>query len=181
MFKTGLEDLKDKHRGETCYMVGKGLSLKNIKKEYFGEGVVITLNSAIVQIEKLELPNQIYAMMKDGGVPDFRPREATLLVSLHESNNVLEDYSPRYVFDAITLTHTGYGYKEFSANCALKVAQLMGCNKIKLLCFDACTIGIIKNINEKNEVYENWRYTEQCKRMYELIDKEKMDVEWIKS
>jgi len=181
IFKTGLEDLKDKHKGETCYIVGKGLSLKSIKKEHFGEGIIITINSAIVQIEKLGLTNQIYAMMKDGDVPDFRPQKAILLVSLHESNNVLEDYSPRYVFNAITLTNTKYRYREFSANCALKVAQLMGCSKIKLLCFDACTMGDIRGINGKNEVYENKRYIEQCQRMCELIDKEKMDVEWIKS
>lgn len=183
MLKTGLEDLKNKHRGEICYIVGKGFSLRNIKKEHFGEGIIITLNHAIIQIEKLGLTNQIYAMM-EGDYGDFKPRKATILIRkvdtfLHGDKNLLTDYSPHYIYDPDVFIDTEPPRKEFSANRALKIAQLMGCSKIKLLCFDACTVGDLRGINGKKAA-RAWVYPKFCKRIYELIDKEKMDAEWIK-
>lgn len=181
----GLESFKDYYKGQTCYIVGKGLSLQNLKREHFKDGIVITINSAITQVEALNLPNLTYAMLKEGSGMNLviRPKKAVLLTSKHEGAKFLTDYSPRYVFDAASLTDSMFGWKEFSANCALKIAQLFGCSKIKLLCFDACMGDEVRAVRENGEIYANKHpdaLFRQKTRMLELIAKERLDVEWIK-
>jgi hypothetical protein len=109
------------------------------------------------------------------------PKRATLLVSKHESPNQHSQYQPRYVFNAETLAPSKFGYKEFSANCALMLAKYMGCSKIKLLCFDACTVGSIEAVDDKKVYIDPNRgaLLRQCSRMHELIDREKLEVEWV--
>ena len=56
-----LKDITDK-----VYIVGRGESLQYLTREYFGEGVVIALNRAIIKVNELNLPNKIYLLQKDG-------------------------------------------------------------------------------------------------------------------
>jgi hypothetical protein len=123
-----------------------------VTKETFEEGCpIITINRSIKHIEALGLSNPTYAMMKDGGdkskCPNcedqcgliLKPEKATLLIHRHESPKCYYTYKPRYMFDAVTLFNgeNPFGKKEFSANCALKIAQLFGCVEIRLIGFDA--------------------------------------------
>lgn len=180
--KTGLEDLKDKYKGEICYIVGRGTSIRNLTPNDFANGPVIALNQSIIQIERLNLTNPIYSMQKDKA--DTRPNKATLLVSKHESPNDLKDYSPRIVFNAQALDNNKYGYKEFSANIAMKIAQLFGCNKIKLMGFDSCMNGnedsVMGDMTVHNLDRTYLRQSKaQCIRMKELISKDRLDAEWV--
>lgn len=74
---TSIAVLRDRHRGETCYVIGKGPSLANLRYTDIGPGVVITLNEAIVPVQQLGLPQPIYAFQLDGAAmpdPDVTPR-----------------------------------------------------------------------------------------------------------
>ncbi len=148
--------LKDKHKNQTVWIIGKGPSLQYLKKEDIGEGVVIALNEATLAIEELDLPNVTYSMQKDGGkgrkksldnlIPDcdypgagcgecdrLRPKKAGLLLHDLESKYCFPDYPERYV---LNLQELGLSENVFSLIFALKVAQYMGCNKIKFVCCD---------------------------------------------
>ena len=70
------------------------------------------------------------------------PKRATLLVHEHESKYCLEDYPDRIVFDTHTL---GIHHHSVSAIAAVKMAQYMGCNNIKMISFDSITSGNMQN------------------------------------
>ena len=148
-----LDELKNKHQGEDVYIIGKGPSLQYLTKDMIGEGVVITINDAIVKIEELNLPNKIYAMEKDGwyvdNKPCFEPHDCsihsimpkedgktTLLVHKHESLNCLPNFKPRLVFDN---EEFGLHFQHFSALSCIQIAKLMGCKKFYFISFDAYT------------------------------------------
>ena len=62
-----VEELKDRYKGMTAWIVGKGPSLQYLKKEDIGAGPVITINSAITAVESLGFENPLFSMQKDGG------------------------------------------------------------------------------------------------------------------
>jgi len=148
---------KDKHKGETAYIIGKGKSLIHFNRSNIGDGVVIAIAESIVPIEALEIP--AYSLQKDGGwlkrYPAsldpacdsrdcdncrgmVRPQKAILLVHDLEARYCFKDYSPRHVF---TLEEIGQPHNEFSLVCAIKIAQLMGCEKFKFVSCDAHAVG----------------------------------------
>jgi len=162
-----MQQLKDKYKEQTCYIIGKGSSLKNIKRTDIGEGFIITLNQAIKIIEKRKFPNDTYSMQKDGASPYCRdkcpcfinnrkkcphdmvvPKYATLLVHEHESKYCLEHYEKRIIFDAEKLGL--YMFFE-SVVCAIELAKYMGANHIKMIAFDAYVNGDCSNIMGKVE------------------------------
>ena len=141
-----MKSLKNKHLDQTVWIVGKGPSLQYLKKEDIGEGIVITINHAVLAVEPLGLPNTIYSMQKDGGtrrkpspdnlLPDCdhsddcgdscgnitRPKSATLLLHDLESKYCFLDYPDRYV---INLKEIGLSENVFSLIFAVKTAQYM--------------------------------------------------------
>lgn len=162
-----MQQLKDKYINQTCYIIGKGTSLKNIKRKDIGEGFIIALNQAIQVIERVKFPNDTYSMQKDGASPVCRdkcpceinkrkrcphdmvkPKYATLLLHEHESKECLKDYEKRIIFDAEKLGL--YMFFE-SVVCAIELAKYMGANHIKMIAFDAYVNGDCGNIMGKIE------------------------------
>lgn len=201
MSAVGIESLRDKHKGETVWIIGKGPSLEYLRKEDVGTGLVIALNESIIKIESLGLDNVVYSMQKDGGdkrdyTPDnlspvceyrgmcedrcgdmVRPKKrAALLLHEHESKYCYEDYEPRYIFDFRSL---GLPHNDFSMICAVKIAQLMGCASIRFVCCDYYTNGNCDiYIPGQGIAHKNAPYAEQQgKRLYQHLDG--LDVEWI--
>ena len=153
-----MESLRDRHKNETVWIIGKGPSLQYLKRDDIGQGPVITLNAAILAVEPICLPNPIYSMQKDGGnrrkpskdnlCPDcdftgecgeacggiVRPETATLLLHDLESKYCFPDYSPRHV---LNLQELGLHGNAFSLIFAIKTAQYMGCNKFNFVSCDA--------------------------------------------
>lgn len=122
------------YKDSTCYIVGKGPSLENLKASDFGEGPVITMNHAVVKVEQLCLPNRIFSMQKDGCGNEVMPKAATVVVHSRESDHSFLGYKPRYVFDNpddFDLT-----VRAPSIMSATSLAHLMGCKKIVYLCCD---------------------------------------------
>jgi hypothetical protein len=106
----------------TTTIVGRGPSLLSLTRDDFPPGRVIALNASIVQVRRLNLPNPIYTMQKDGcrshlwtddeyqaPGPDHacpleiqmvRPEgDETLIVSVRESLYCFNDWPRRIVID----------------------------------------------------------------------------------
>ncbi len=136
-----INNLRDKHKGETAWIIGKGASLANLTKEEIGDGPVIAISEAIVPVEAIGLSNPVYALQKDADPPDENPiappKKAILLVQDREAKDRHKDYKPRYVFD--NPLDFDAPWNTTSANTALLIAQLFGCKKMVLVAFDACT------------------------------------------
>ena len=149
-----ITEVKDIHKGQDVYIVGKGPSLQYLTGQMIGKGIIITLNDAILKIDSLNLTNLIYSMQKDcpGSYPvtnevptqkecvnkeyhnKLRPKNATLLVHKHESIHCSPDYSPRMVFDNLEL---GLLWHDFSWMSAIRIGQEMGCEIFYFISFDA--------------------------------------------
>lgn len=170
-----IDQIKDIHKGQDVYIVGKGLSLKNLNKSYIWAGVIITINDAIEKVESLNFSNPTYSMQKDGmggeqnqstneplhdcSLHGTMPKKATLLVHKYGSSNCMLDYKPRLVFDNLEL---GLQICDFSALSCIKIAQVMGCKRFFFVSFDACTRGDGRSALN-NVSYPN--YFAQCERM----------------
>jgi hypothetical protein len=158
-----IQELKDKHKGQTCWIVGKGPSLQYLTGEYIGPGPVIAINQAVMKVQELKLSNLIYSQQKDGChpvvndgkggylKPDIIPHDKCLLdmvvpkngipliVGEAESKYCMEKYSPRYIFD--TEKDFGVTWDTFSVIVAIKFGQLMGCDKFNFVSCDNCVNG----------------------------------------
>lgn len=153
--------LTDKHGGETGYVVGKGPSILKLKESDFRPGPIIALNHAIRYVEALNLPNVIYSMQRDGcdinkrghGLCEYEcntrsvgptgcggyPHKAPILLSYPESWRCYPDYENRYVFS--DLWDLGFKKRALpSLPNAVRVLELMGVSRIKMLCCD-CVDG----------------------------------------
>ena len=158
-----MNTLKDKHKDQTAWIVGKGPSLQYIQRHHLGEGIVITLNESILAVEKLNLPNTTYSLQKDGGdrrhgakehalTPEcdylnqcgnecgsmIRPKSAVLLLHDLESKYCFSDYPNRVIFDLGTI---GLKANIHSLVFVTLIALYMGCNKFNFLCFDSSITG----------------------------------------
>jgi hypothetical protein len=151
--KIGL--LKNKHVGETAWIVGKGPSLQYLKQSDIQVGPVIALNDAIIKAEEVITDNPIYSMQKDGcGLfhKDHKcdvaamilPKRSPLFVHEKEAPFCLYDYSPRYVFD--NERDFDIPWAVFSSIVAVFIAILMGCVKFVYVSCDACVNGNLDNI-----------------------------------
>jgi hypothetical protein len=176
MTKT-IRDLFGAFPGGTCWIVGTGPSLVHASAPLFGPGPVIVLNAAIRPVEAFGLPNPVFSMQKDGcGLRDphdaaacenagmVRPQKTAILLSRDESPECFADYRPRYVFGAVADLGAP-AWWEFSANCAIHLARLMGCRRLRLVAFDSCTSGELTNF----EGVENPLYAQQRPRMLALL------------
>lgn len=175
-----ITELKDKYKGKTCHIVAKGPSVAHLNAADFDDGPVIAINEAVENVERISRAihrgwkNDLYSLQKDRGF--VRPRKSTLLLSEAQSKDAFPDYDNRYIFD----TKLWFEGDEFSANCALKISQLFGCDKIKLMCFDACTHSDFNTlIGGKLVPHDVGKYKREGQRIRDLIEKDGLKVEWL--
>ncbi len=184
-----IEVLRNKHSGSRCCIVGMGPSLLGLRKESFEVGdVVIALNHAIVHIEKLHLAIPVYSMQKDCFC--VRPKRDPLIV--HELEGIHEcgiaganspDYRPRYVFN--NPTDFGLEWYRPSVVTAVKVAELLGCKRIKLLACDALSTGDCRRVefNENGDSkieISHPVYTAPTDKLRELEQSIPIEIDWNK-
>lgn len=129
-----VRELRDRHPGQVAYIVGRGRSLLRLTHDDFPDpGPVIALNSAILQVRRLELLNPIYSMQQDGCL--VRPLASeTLLVSDHLSRDCWPDHPHRYLFRIAAES-------SMSTPVAVRIAILMGVSALEMLGMDAYTAG----------------------------------------
>jgi hypothetical protein len=135
----GIQELGRCFEDKGCYIVGKGPSLDNIRKEHFPESwPIVCLNESIHAVEALGLENDVFALQQDAKLRDAcYPATGTLLVSIKAANWYAEldrvcIYDPRV-----------YGLRvgELSVGVAIKIAQSLRTKQITLVCFDASVNG----------------------------------------
>lgn len=155
--------LKDKHKGQVCYIIGKGPSLQHLKAHHFGPGPVLVLNESIRYVQTLGLPNQIYSMQKDGCMtedPHNIPRPCgtcaehnwqrkpvtnpfpgiAVLFSQHLSSWCLHGRPNRYVFTDAELGFEGFPMT-MSTLEAIPLARHFGAASLVMMCFDSIVNG----------------------------------------
>ena len=145
-----LIELRNSYQGRTCCVVGMGPTLLELTQDSFGpEDVVLALNHAVIQIEALGLMNPVYSMQKDGFC--VRPKKVPLIVHELEGIHTVgapgansPDYEPRYMFN-----NPGDFDLEWyrpSVVTAVKIAELFGCPRVKLLACDALSTGDCRRV-----------------------------------
>ena len=148
-----IEALRDAHKGETCYIVGKGPSVARLTADMLGPGIIIAINHAILRVRGWD--RVIYSSQKDGCVLYGQPHPGKpclssdrltepvaperLLVSSKESPDCFGDYEPRYIYTPET--DLGCAWNTPSAGALVNVAMLMGCTRIVMVCHDAKTLN----------------------------------------
>jgi len=157
-----MEALRNKYKGQILNIVGKGPSLRFLKKDHFVPGPIVTINQAILAVEPFGFED-LYSMQKDGGSRKIdkgqwvlssdcdysddcgyrcgaiiRPEKATLLVHDKESLYCFNDYSPRVVLDWLTLGLPG---NENSMIFSIQLGKFFGCSGFRFISFDAHTSG----------------------------------------
>lgn len=142
-FLNMIDRLRFKHKGDICWIVGKGSSLQYLKKHHIGPGPIIAINESIIPIENLGLDNPIYSLQKDADPPDkdpiAPPKKAALLIHERETPNRHKDYLPRYTFD--NPMDFNCSWNTCSAVTATNIALMMGCTWIVYVSFDAAVTG----------------------------------------
>jgi hypothetical protein len=186
---TPIEALRDRHKGQTAYIVGKGPSLANLRASDFGPGPVIVLNEAILTVQVLGLPNQIYSMQKDGCTtadPYTIPRPCgtcepfgwqrptvvnpypgiAVVFSQHLSSWCLHGRDNRYVFTDAEFGYEGYPLT-MSVLESVPLAKLLGAASIVMVSFDSLVTGDLG-------YFEEGTYTE------EQIKTMRYNLEWVR-
>lgn len=129
---------KNIHKGQTGYIVGKGLSLDNVKNSYFAnEGPVIALNEAIHKIEDLNLVNPIYGTQLDEQLQETckpaKPTTKLFVGPLCERFYDKDTY--KIIIDPQSLgLRTGCLSVEF----AIMLHRYFGCGNLVFIAFDGC-------------------------------------------
>lgn len=149
---------------QTAYVIGKGPSLGFLRSEHFHtNGPVIALNQAIAVVERLDIPNPIYSLQKDGcgyvgphshclqrdGVDwMIRPKKATLILQDTEeySRNCLHGYEPRVLVCPVR----DLGFEHLSTmavRMGIAIAKQMGCGHIKMVSCGSLVNGNTETFN----------------------------------
>lgn len=188
---------KDKHKGQTAWIIGRGISLRNLAPVDIGDGFIIAINQSIAQIDALNLPNMVYSMYSYGC--EIYPKEdkqkahvcrreivlpkrnAPILIddTPGEGNNCLLDYPQRYGYFAET--DLGISSILASAATSIFVAKYLGANEIKMLCFDAYTDMDLRAIGPIGETQKiDAAYIGQRKQIEWAIGKTEIPTCFIK-
>jgi hypothetical protein len=157
-----VERLRNLYAGETAWIVGKGPSLLHLRAEHFGNGPVITLNQSVLIVQELGLSNEIYSMQKDGcgathaearcqrcghRPPMTYPHEdvTVILQEPNFSEFCLWEHKKRLW---VNVQDLGFEIEsEMAIRMVIKLAQVMGCKTLVLLCCDSLTNGSLETLD----------------------------------
>ncbi|KKN46752.1 hypothetical protein LCGC14_0669760 [marine sediment metagenome] len=165
---------------EHVYIVGKGPSLDHLAPEHFPntKSPIIGINEAVHQIEKLDLPNQIFCVQQDSKLKDTcYPKKGILLVS----SKAVQWYAGRdrvYCFDN---EHYNLSKNTLSVAAAIEICRSLGAKKFTLISFDACVNNDVRYAKcipyPTSEGGRTYRFL--CHRNKILARIGKLEVEWV--
>ena len=170
------------HAGETCTVIGKGPSLRHLRRDMIPDGLVITLNHALLKIIALGIDQDdrvVYSMQKDGFCCDV-PSGVALIIHQHESRNVLLDHRPRYLFD--NPADLGLEVHDASLPTTIKIAELFGCTNVMLISMDSMTTGDLRRVDDGcTPIAPDPNYLRYAKRAAKLIEQSTViqGVTWV--
>lgn len=143
-------ELEGQYTGLALRAVGKGPSLAFLSPDHVREGPVVAINHAILVLEMLTLPNDVYSLQKDyAPVPGC---SSPILAHKLESN-LKDPYFGDYLFDNEKDFNLPWYYP--SVVVCLKLATLFGCVEVEYLCCDSA-FGDLR-VYEGGEVREDQR------------------------
>lgn len=126
--------------GSHAYLVGKGPSLDDLDASDFPDAAapVVCVNESIHAVEKLKLPNPLFAIQQDRALrDDCRPSspDARWLVSAQAWPETSAETDPR----AVRYAPADLGLKtsSWTAQCALRLLAAAGATAVDMLAFDA--------------------------------------------
>ena len=135
-----ITSLTNAYKGQVCWIVGSGPSLRWLKNSDIEVGPVIAVNYAIQIVEPLNLTNTVYSMQKDHHYCDsIYPT----IAHRHESG---KDGWGDYVFD--NPVDFGIAWNMPSLVSATSIAALWGCTRCVFLCCDAVTKGDLMSLEQ---------------------------------
>ncbi len=124
-------------QGKHIYVIGKGPSLDNVSRNDFPDpdAVVICVNESIHQIEKLGLPNKVFAIQQDAQLKDTcNPQFGGIIIS-YQARNWYAKQTNKFIYWP---EDYGLTSRDLTATVAITLARAFGATKFTLLCFDAC-------------------------------------------
>lgn len=131
--------------GRVANIVGKGISLDNIRPEHFSphpQDPIFCTNSAIKIINKLGLDRPIFLVQQDSGLGEKAGATEANVVLLHNRlRNVYRQHPWRFFYRAVKY---GLTRSSLSGECAIVCTQIMGCQFFRMLCFDASVNGDLR-------------------------------------
>ena len=192
--------LKNRHPGQTCYIVGKGPSLERLRAHHFGPGPVLVINETIRLIQTMGLPNQVYSMQKDGCMtadPHNQPRPCStcqahgwkrppvtdpypgiaVLFSQHFSSWCLHGRPNRFVFTDAELGYAGYP-GTMSTLEAIHLALHLGAAHVVMMCFDSLVTGNTDTLVYMDGERATLNYAEAD--IAADLDEMRYNLEWLK-
>lgn len=179
-----LNELQRKHAGETCWIVGKGPSLRHLQADDFGPGPVIALNDAIIAVEKLDIENPIYSLQKDGQAEHMVQVRTDIALILQSTEGFSGEWFPehplRYLVDP--LADLGFDHVQVLATrMAIEIAKRMGCQTLKLMCCDNLVNGAMETYNPRTDNAEvtGAGYWYQLTRPYILDDLKTIEHDFV--
>jgi len=149
-----LNQLRHKHPGETCWIVGKGPSLRYLRASHFGAGPVIALNDAIAAVQELGLSNKLYSLQKDGQLEFMvEPFEHVILIlqdTPKYSREYFQEHPHRILVDPIL--DLGFDHVQVLATrMAIEIAKQMDCAEIRMMCCDNLMTGALETYDCRTE------------------------------
>jgi len=187
-----IRDLKQRHYGQTAWIVGRGASLLQATKDHFGPGPMICLNESIENIGPLKLTNKLYNIWRNGDppadLPAILPEGTTLLLcdnpvlSDPPSSTMFTDWRPRKTFEC--KRDLGCAPPAtFSMKAALEIAvRVFGCNAVNFVSFDSCTTGDVRTVLKQGFTKSEYRpgdYNEQCEIVFARLKALGVESRWI--
>ena len=130
-------NLKGKYKGLSCHIIGKGPSLDDIKTlPYWGP--IIALNQAVVVIDKLCLPNDLYGAQRDTCLKRLDISKRVIMLT---QRSLIAKYYPEDRHYGL-ITHESMLLKCFlTVLMAVGIANFFGCTEINMWACDASTTG----------------------------------------
>lgn len=199
---TSVAALRNRHVGETAYIVGSGPSLLALTADAFGPGPVIALNHAILRVRALGLPNPLLSSQKDGCYPypsltPYAERQPCgdcprypmvavqepeiLLTSADESPHCFADYPLRYSFDPVA--DLDLPRENMSAPVAVRIAQHMGAANLVMLGQDAFTHGdprtVLDDASVRDDGHSMPGYLQGAEQSNALAEAAGTPIRWV--
>lgn len=148
-----LDELRNTHAGETAWIVGKGPSLRFLRREHFGPGPVIALNDAIITVQKLGLPNPIYSLQKDGNPRHMVEPLAEIPLILQDTPGYSRDWFPEHPRRILVDPIRDMGFHRptiVAVRMAIYIARfMMGCDKIQMVSCDYLVTGALETYDPR--------------------------------
>ena len=147
-----MNKLKHKHPGETCWIVGKGPSLRYLRAEHFGEGPIIALNDAIAAVQEINLTNPMYSLQKDGDEQHMLKPYDEIILILQDTPGYSRDWFPEHPVRILVdpINELGFDHVQVLVpRMAIEIAKQMGCTALKMMCCDSLVTGALETFDPR--------------------------------